>query len=199
MPPRKPAGVIASGKPPATRGHSASLPVPLGSEPARWLRDIALAADLDRLRRDRRDGPSHPDSQVDRAWSRSRSRVTSGWLAGLDTDLRLGTLVSPIPSGAPGIIAKTVATLDALSGGRASAVLARAGGCVSTRPTDWTFRRCPSAWINCSAVSRRCEHSGHPAPRPTPDDMSTCRRRRATHVPPGRSPSSSAARASVGR
>ena len=85
-----------------------------------------------------------------------------GLLAGLDTDLRLGTLVSPVTFRAPGIIAKTVATLDALSGVGLSAVLVRAGGCVSTRPTDWTFRRRPSAWINCSAVSRRCEHSGHP-------------------------------------
>jgi alkanesulfonate monooxygenase SsuD/methylene tetrahydromethanopterin reductase-like flavin-dependent oxidoreductase (luciferase family) len=40
-------------------------------------------------------------------------------LAGLDTDLRLGTLVSPVTFREPGIIAKTVATLDALSNGRA--------------------------------------------------------------------------------
>ena len=40
-------------------------------------------------------------------------------LAGLDTNLRLGTLVSPVTFREPGIIAKTVATLDALSNGRA--------------------------------------------------------------------------------
>jgi alkanesulfonate monooxygenase SsuD/methylene tetrahydromethanopterin reductase-like flavin-dependent oxidoreductase (luciferase family) len=40
-------------------------------------------------------------------------------LAALDTDLRLGTLVSPITFREPGIIAKTVATLDVLSNGRA--------------------------------------------------------------------------------
>jgi alkanesulfonate monooxygenase SsuD/methylene tetrahydromethanopterin reductase-like flavin-dependent oxidoreductase (luciferase family) len=45
--------------------------------------------------------------------------VTLGLLAGLDTSLRLGTLVSPVTYRAPGIIAKTVATLDVLSGGRA--------------------------------------------------------------------------------
>jgi alkanesulfonate monooxygenase SsuD/methylene tetrahydromethanopterin reductase-like flavin-dependent oxidoreductase (luciferase family) len=40
-------------------------------------------------------------------------------LAGLDTKLRLGTLVSPVTFREPGIIAKTVATLDVLSNGRA--------------------------------------------------------------------------------
>jgi alkanesulfonate monooxygenase SsuD/methylene tetrahydromethanopterin reductase-like flavin-dependent oxidoreductase (luciferase family) len=45
--------------------------------------------------------------------------VTLGLLAGLDTKLRLGTLVSPVTFRAPGIIAKVLATLDALSGGRA--------------------------------------------------------------------------------
>jgi alkanesulfonate monooxygenase SsuD/methylene tetrahydromethanopterin reductase-like flavin-dependent oxidoreductase (luciferase family) len=45
--------------------------------------------------------------------------LTLGFLAGLGTDLRLGTLVSPVTFRAPGIIAKTAATLDALSGGRA--------------------------------------------------------------------------------
>src|SRR5258708_14128162 len=40
-------------------------------------------------------------------------------LAGLEPDLRLGTLVTPVTFRAAGILAKTVATLDALSGGRA--------------------------------------------------------------------------------
>jgi alkanesulfonate monooxygenase SsuD/methylene tetrahydromethanopterin reductase-like flavin-dependent oxidoreductase (luciferase family) len=40
-------------------------------------------------------------------------------IAGLDTRLRLGTLVSPVTFRAPGITAKAVATLDAISGGRA--------------------------------------------------------------------------------
>ena len=38
---------------------------------------------------------------------------------GLDTRLRLGTLVSPVTFRPPGITAKTVATLDVLTGGRA--------------------------------------------------------------------------------
>ena len=39
-------------------------------------------------------------------------------VAGLEPGLRLGTLVTPVTFRAPGILAKTVATLDALSGGR---------------------------------------------------------------------------------
>jgi Coenzyme F420-dependent N5,N10-methylene tetrahydromethanopterin reductase and related flavin-dependent oxidoreductases len=39
-------------------------------------------------------------------------------LAGLEPGLRLGTLVTPVTFRAPGILAKTVATLDVLSGGR---------------------------------------------------------------------------------
>ena len=45
--------------------------------------------------------------------------VTLGMLAGLEPGLRLGTLVTPVTFRAPGILAKTAATLDALSGGRA--------------------------------------------------------------------------------
>ena len=45
--------------------------------------------------------------------------MTLGLLAGLDTRLRLGTLVTPVTFRPPGITAKTVATLDVISGGRA--------------------------------------------------------------------------------
>jgi alkanesulfonate monooxygenase SsuD/methylene tetrahydromethanopterin reductase-like flavin-dependent oxidoreductase (luciferase family) len=58
--------------------------------------------------------------QVGRAWEPiPEPFVTLGLLAGLQPDLRLGTLVTPVTFRAPGILAKTVATLDALSGGRA--------------------------------------------------------------------------------
>jgi alkanesulfonate monooxygenase SsuD/methylene tetrahydromethanopterin reductase-like flavin-dependent oxidoreductase (luciferase family)/predicted kinase len=58
--------------------------------------------------------------QVGRAWEPiPEPWVTLGLLAGLQPDLRLGTLVTPVTFRAPGILAKTVATLDALSGGRA--------------------------------------------------------------------------------
>jgi alkanesulfonate monooxygenase SsuD/methylene tetrahydromethanopterin reductase-like flavin-dependent oxidoreductase (luciferase family) len=93
---------------------------PWGADPGRWLTDMARAADAVGF-----DGIALMDHliqipQVDRAWEPiPEPWVTLGLLAGLDTTLRLGTLVSPITFRAPGIIAKTVATLDALSGGRA--------------------------------------------------------------------------------
>ncbi len=58
--------------------------------------------------------------QVGRAWEPiPEPWVTLGMLAGLEPELRLGTLVTPVTFRAPGILAKTAATLDALSGGRA--------------------------------------------------------------------------------
>ena len=93
---------------------------PWGADPVGWLRSIALAADHHGF-----SGIALMDHliqipQVDRAWEPiPEPWVTLGLLAGLDTNLRLGTLVSPVTFRAPGIIAKTVATLDVLSGGRA--------------------------------------------------------------------------------
>jgi alkanesulfonate monooxygenase SsuD/methylene tetrahydromethanopterin reductase-like flavin-dependent oxidoreductase (luciferase family)/predicted kinase len=89
-------------------------------DPATWLRDLALAADEIGF-----DGLALMDHliqipQVDRAWEPiPEPWVTLGMLAGLGTNLRLGTLVSPITFREPGIIAKTVATLDVISNGRA--------------------------------------------------------------------------------
>jgi alkanesulfonate monooxygenase SsuD/methylene tetrahydromethanopterin reductase-like flavin-dependent oxidoreductase (luciferase family)/predicted kinase len=89
-------------------------------DPAEWLRGMALAAEeagfaglalMDHLIQ---------IPQVDRAWAPILEPwVTLGLLAGLDTRLRLGTLVSPVTFRPAGITAKTVATLDVLSGGRA--------------------------------------------------------------------------------
>jgi alkanesulfonate monooxygenase SsuD/methylene tetrahydromethanopterin reductase-like flavin-dependent oxidoreductase (luciferase family)/predicted kinase len=93
---------------------------PWGADPASWLSDLARAADdlgfaglalMDHLIQ---------IPQVDRAWEPiPEPWVTLGLLAGLDTDLQLGTLVSPVTFRYPGIIAKAAATLDALSNGRA--------------------------------------------------------------------------------
>ncbi len=93
---------------------------PWAEEPARWLTDLARAADdlgfaglalMDHLIQ---------IPQVDRHWEPiPEPYVTLGLLAGLDTRLRLGTLVSPVTFRAPGIVAKAVATLDVLSDGRA--------------------------------------------------------------------------------
>ncbi len=58
--------------------------------------------------------------QVGRAWEPiPEPWVTLGLLAGLDTRLELGTLVTPVTFRPAGITAKAAATLDALTGGRA--------------------------------------------------------------------------------
>ncbi|HEU5486264.1 MAG TPA: LLM class flavin-dependent oxidoreductase [Microlunatus sp.] len=93
---------------------------PWGQDPARWLRDIAVTADQVGIA-----GIALMDHliqipQIGRAWEPiPEPWVTLGLLAGLDTGLRLGTLVSPVTLRPAGVIAKTAATLDALSGGRA--------------------------------------------------------------------------------
>ena len=87
--------------------------------PAHWLAAVARAAAEAGLQ-----GIALMDHliqipQVGRAWEPiPEPWVTLGMLAGLEPDLRLGTLVTPVTFRAPGILAKTVATLDALSGGR---------------------------------------------------------------------------------
>ncbi|MBZ5739910.1 LLM class flavin-dependent oxidoreductase [Nocardioides mangrovi] len=93
---------------------------PWREDPAAWLSGIALAADeagfaglalMDHLIQ---------IPQVGRAWEPiPEPWVTLGLLAGLDTGLDLGTLVTPVTLRPPGITAKAAATLDALSGGRA--------------------------------------------------------------------------------
>src|SRR5262249_59408939 len=50
--------------------------------------------------------------------------VALGLLAGLTPGLRLGTLVTPLTFRAPGILAKTVATLDPLTACRSFCALA---------------------------------------------------------------------------
>jgi alkanesulfonate monooxygenase SsuD/methylene tetrahydromethanopterin reductase-like flavin-dependent oxidoreductase (luciferase family)/predicted kinase len=88
--------------------------------PADWLASVARNAAQAGLR-----GIALMDHliqipQVGRAWEPiPEPWVTLGMLAGLEPDLRLGSLVTPVTFRAPGILAKTVATLDALSGGRA--------------------------------------------------------------------------------
>jgi len=91
-----------------------------GDDPAGWLRSVALAADEAGF-----SGLALMDHliqipQVGRSWEPiPEPWVTLGLLAGLDTDLRLGTLVSPVTFRPAGVLAKAAATLDALSGGRA--------------------------------------------------------------------------------
>jgi alkanesulfonate monooxygenase SsuD/methylene tetrahydromethanopterin reductase-like flavin-dependent oxidoreductase (luciferase family)/predicted kinase len=93
---------------------------PWGDDPAAWLTAIAAAAAEAGLA-----GLALMDHliqipQVGRAWEPiPEPWVTLGLLAGVTADLRLGTLVSPASFRAPGVLAKAVATLDVLSGGRA--------------------------------------------------------------------------------
>ena len=93
---------------------------PWGDNPARWLTSVAGAAAEARF-----DGIALMDHliqipQAGRPWEAiPEPWVTLGMLAGLTTGLRLGTLVTPVTFRAPGVLAKTVATLDVLSGGRA--------------------------------------------------------------------------------
>ena len=91
-----------------------------GEDPAGWLKAVTIAAAEAGFR-----GIALMDHliqipQVGRAWDPiPEPWVTLGLLAGLDTGLRLGTLVTPVTLRWPGVLAKTVATLDALSGGQA--------------------------------------------------------------------------------
>ncbi len=93
---------------------------PWGENPVGWLGDIASAAEAAGF-----EGLALMDHliqipQVGRAWDPiPEPWVTLGMLAGLDTRLSLGTLVTPTSMRPAGILAKAVATLDVLSGGRA--------------------------------------------------------------------------------
>jgi alkanesulfonate monooxygenase SsuD/methylene tetrahydromethanopterin reductase-like flavin-dependent oxidoreductase (luciferase family)/predicted kinase len=93
---------------------------PWGDDPAGWLRSMALAAADAGF-----DGVALMDHliqipQVGRAWEPiPEPWVTLGLLAALPTTLRLGTLVSPASQHSAGRLAKTAATLDVLTGGRA--------------------------------------------------------------------------------
>ena len=93
---------------------------PWGADPAGWLTSVATAAEEVGFT-----GLSLMDHliqipQVGRAWDPiPEPMVSLGLLAGRTSILRLGTLVSPVSFRAPGLVAKSVATLDVLSGGRA--------------------------------------------------------------------------------
>jgi alkanesulfonate monooxygenase SsuD/methylene tetrahydromethanopterin reductase-like flavin-dependent oxidoreductase (luciferase family)/predicted kinase len=95
---------------------------PWDDDPAAWLGSVAAAAGSAGL-----SGLALMDHliqipQVGRAWEPiPEPWVTLGLLAGLTQgqNLTLGTLVTPATYRAPGVLAKTAATLDAVSGGRA--------------------------------------------------------------------------------
>ncbi len=123
--PPAPVEAPARPEPPGTRASGLEVVLqlsrfPWGGDPAAWLKDVALAADeagfagialMDHLIQIPQVGPAW--EPIPEPW------VTLGMLAGLETRLRLGTLVTPVTFRPAGITAKTVATLDAVSGGRA--------------------------------------------------------------------------------
>jgi alkanesulfonate monooxygenase SsuD/methylene tetrahydromethanopterin reductase-like flavin-dependent oxidoreductase (luciferase family)/predicted kinase len=93
---------------------------PWGQDPAGWLVAVARAAQQAGV-----DGIALMDHliqipQVGREWEDlPEPYVALGLLAGAVPGLRLGTLVSPLSLRSPGLLAKSVATLDVLTGGRA--------------------------------------------------------------------------------
>jgi alkanesulfonate monooxygenase SsuD/methylene tetrahydromethanopterin reductase-like flavin-dependent oxidoreductase (luciferase family)/predicted kinase len=124
---REQAGPAAAGAGEQEQGGSRPLEFILqisrfswSDNPAGWLRDVATAAAAAGF-----GGIALMDHllqipQVGRAWEPiPEPWVTLGLLAGLDTGLRLGTLVSPVTFRPAGVTAKAAATLDALSAGRA--------------------------------------------------------------------------------
>ncbi|HEY2552337.1 MAG TPA: LLM class flavin-dependent oxidoreductase [Streptosporangiaceae bacterium] len=123
----RPAGAAAADHASGQAGGAARMDLvlqvsrfPWGDDPAGWLRSVALAAEHAGLA-----GLALMDHliqipQAGRAWEPiPEPWVTLGMLAGLDTGLRLGTLVTPATFRPGGVLAKAVATLDAISGGRA--------------------------------------------------------------------------------
>jgi alkanesulfonate monooxygenase SsuD/methylene tetrahydromethanopterin reductase-like flavin-dependent oxidoreductase (luciferase family)/predicted kinase len=93
---------------------------PWGQDPAGWLVGVARAAHEAGV-----EGIALMDHliqipQVGREWEDlPEPYVALGLLAGAVPGLRLGTLVSPLSLRSPGLLAKAVATLDVLTGGRA--------------------------------------------------------------------------------
>jgi alkanesulfonate monooxygenase SsuD/methylene tetrahydromethanopterin reductase-like flavin-dependent oxidoreductase (luciferase family)/predicted kinase len=93
---------------------------PWGEDPAGWLTAMALAAQQAGFA-----GLALMDHliqipQVGRAWDPLPEPFTVlGLLAGAAPGLELGTLVTPVTFRPSGVLAKTLATLDVLSGGRA--------------------------------------------------------------------------------
>lgn len=120
-----PAAVTPASAAPDDRGDYPEVVLQLSrfdwdQDPSSWLRQVAAAAEeagfagialMDHLIQ---------IPQVGRAWEPiPEPWVTLGLLAATTRHLRLGTLVSPVTFRPAGVLAKALATLDALSGGRA--------------------------------------------------------------------------------
>ncbi len=93
---------------------------PWGKDPRRWLRDVATTAEAAGFT-----GLAVMDHllqipQVGRAWDPiPEAFVTLGYLTGVTDRVDLGALVTPVTFRAAPLLAKMLASLDAVSGGRA--------------------------------------------------------------------------------
>ena len=138
--------------------------------------------------------------QVGRAWEPiPEPWVTLGMLAGLEPGLRLGTLVTPVTFRAAGVLAKTVATLDALSGGRSFCGIGAGWRAREHAGFGLPFLPARPGSTNWSRPSRRFAPCGNPAPGNTGASGSASRKRPAIRDRPRRSRSSSAAAARSAR
>lgn len=93
---------------------------PWGADPGGWLTDVARTAEAVGF-----SGLAVMDHllqipQVGRAWDPiPEAYVTLGYLAGITERIELGALVSPVTFRSAPLLAKSIASLDAVSGGRA--------------------------------------------------------------------------------
>lgn len=123
--PERAAGVVAARA--AQRSRPSGLEIflqvsrfPWGEDPRGWLSSVARAAEESGLA-----GLAVMDHllqipQVGRAWDPlPEAFMTLGFLAGVTDRLKLGALVTPVTFRSAPLVAKIVATLDVLSGGRA--------------------------------------------------------------------------------
>ena len=90
---------------------------------------------------------------------------TLGALAARTSSVRLGTLVTGVTYRNPAILAKTVTTLDVISGGERYSASAPPGTRMSTVATGSTSRPSVSAWIG---LTKRWPSAGRCSPRTEP-------------------------------
>jgi alkanesulfonate monooxygenase SsuD/methylene tetrahydromethanopterin reductase-like flavin-dependent oxidoreductase (luciferase family)/predicted kinase len=109
----------ATAQPPGLRFAVQISSFPWGQDPRRWLREVAQSAErtgftaiavMDHLLQ---------IPQVGRAWDPiPEAYVTLGYLAGVTDHVDLGALVTPVTFRSAPLLAKILASLDAVSGGR---------------------------------------------------------------------------------
>jgi predicted kinase len=171
---------------------------PWGEDPVGWLKDIALAAEQAGF-----GGIALMDHliqipQVERAWSPIPEPFTTlGMLAGLDTNLSMGTLCTPVTFRPAGTWPRRSPPSTYSPAAEPSAASGRVGGGASTRRSDCPSPPLPSGSTRWRPRSRPCGRCGLGARRRTTGNGSNCRRRPATRARWATSRSSSVAVAST--